>query len=97
IFVLVAFFSVRGHQRLPPLTLLFDFCSAFPSFGPLSICVILWGRLRRGLSSSALGGSRSEVGGSSLEWRVMVMGGLSPPGLVVWLSEELLFHVEWSD
>ena len=27
----------------------------------------------------------------------MVMGGLSPPGLVVWLSEELLFVVEWSD
>ncbi|CAF1705946.1 BnaC03g44880D [Brassica napus] len=52
---LVAFFSVRGHQRLPPLTLLFDFCSALPSFGPLSICVILWGKLRRGLSSSAPG------------------------------------------
>ncbi|CDY07812.1 BnaC03g48100D [Brassica napus] len=55
IYVPVAFFSVGGHQRLPPLTLLFDFCSALPSFGPLSICVILWGRLRRGLSSSAPG------------------------------------------
>ncbi|CAN7075374.1 unnamed protein product, partial [Brassica oleracea var. botrytis] len=55
IYALVAFFSVRGHQRLPPLILLFDFCSALPSFGHLSICVILWGKLRRGLSSSAPG------------------------------------------
>ncbi|WZZ29623.1 hypothetical protein YC2023_013024 [Brassica napus] len=100
IYALVAFFSVRGHQRLPPLILLFDFCSALPSFGHLSICVILWGKLRRGLSSSAPGDVDPRSGVLRCEQRqrrVTVMGGLSPPGLVVWLSEELLFAVEWSD
>ncbi|KAH0892255.1 hypothetical protein HID58_054684 [Brassica napus] len=85
---------VGGHQRLPPLTLLLDFCSALPSFGPLSICVILWGRLRRGLSSSAPGDVNPRSGRRR---RVTVMGGISPPGLVVWLSEELPIAVEWSD
>ncbi|KAH0917819.1 hypothetical protein HID58_025479, partial [Brassica napus] len=40
------------------------------------------------------GGCRSEVGEAEAS---DCNGGLSPPGLVVWLCEELLFAVEWSD